>query len=217
MVAAFAAANFVALSPDTWRYCFSYVQGGMLAHHGYLYAGQLYVTNIPISPLGVPVTYYLRLLATKVPLVLLAALVPGVIEMGRRRRERGFVLLRVLCVFLLVPYSLMAAKFLRYSLPMLGTLDLVAAVGLVAGVGWLMRKGWLTLVTRATVSALALVVFGVGLVHAEQEAAPFYSLFQNGIGTRRPPTRHFLKRPTTTASAKRSRRSRQRRGPRPPS
>jgi hypothetical protein len=184
MVAAFLAANLAVLSPETWRYCWTYVQGGMLVHHGYLYAGQLYITNIPLSPLGVPATYYLRFLATKTPLVVLAALVPGVIEMVRRRGERGFVLLRVLAVFLLVPYSLMAAKFLRYSLPILATLDLVAAVGLVAGMRWLMRKGWLSAVTRTSVSMLALVVFAGGLVYAQQDAAPFYSLFENGIGAR---------------------------------
>jgi len=184
MAAAFLAANVAVLSPDTWRYCISYVQGGMLAHHGYLYAGQLYITNIPISPLGVPAGYYLQLLATKVPLVVLAAAVPGLIEIVRRRHERGFVLLRVLVVFLLVPYSLMAAKFMRYALPMLATLDLLAAVGLVAGIGWLLRKGWLSEVTRVTVATLALAISIVALVTAPQSAAPYYSVFQNGIGAR---------------------------------
>src|SRR5438552_621790 len=82
------AANVAVLSPDTWRYCVEYVQGTHLVHHGYLYAGQLYVTNIPISPLGVPATFYFRLLATKVPLVVLGATVAGLIEVVRRRRER---------------------------------------------------------------------------------------------------------------------------------
>ena len=182
MVAAFVVANLAVLMPDTWRYCVSYVRGDMLVHHGYLYAGQLYITHPPVSPLGVPATYYLRLLATKVPLVLLAAAVPGVIEMVRRRNDRGFVLLRVLSVFLLVPYSLMAAKFMRYSLPMLATLDLVAAVGLVAGMDWLLRKRWLSRVTRVTVSSLALVVFVTALTTSQQSAAPFYSLFQNAVG-----------------------------------
>jgi len=181
VVAAFLAANVAVLSPDTWRYCFSYVQGAMLSHHGYLYAGQLYVTNIPVSPLGVPAGYYLRLIATKVPLVVLAATVPGLIEIVRRRHERGFVLLRVLVVFLLVPYSLMAAKFLRYSLPMLATLDVIAAVGLVAGIGWLLRKSWLSPITRLAVATLAVAISIVGLVAAPLSAAPYYSLFQNGI------------------------------------
>ena len=112
-----------------------YVQGTHLVHHGYLYAGQLYVTNIPISPLGVPATFYFRLLATKVPLVVLGATVAGLIEVVRRQRERGFVLLRVWLVFVLIPYSLMAAKFMRYALPLFAAINLVAAVGFVAGVG----------------------------------------------------------------------------------
>src|SRR5262249_49984888 len=62
MAVAFVTANFASLLPSTWHYAASYVRGSMLAHHGYLYAGALYVTNVPISPLGVPVTFYLRLL-----------------------------------------------------------------------------------------------------------------------------------------------------------
>jgi len=60
------------------------------------------------------------------------------------RQQRGFVLLRVLVVFSLVPFSLMAAKFIRYTLPLLATLDLIAAIGLVAGTSWLLRKDWLS-------------------------------------------------------------------------
>ena len=182
MAAAFLMANLPILFPSTWRYFVSYVAGDTLVHHGYLYDGAMYVTNVPISPLGVPAAFYLRLIATKVPLVVLAALVPGVIELVRRRRERGFVLLRVLAVFVIVPYSLMAAKFLRYSLPMLATLDLMAAVGLVSGVSWLLRKRWLSSTTRIAVAALAVAVFGIGLVLAQQRTAPYYSLFQNTIG-----------------------------------
>src|SRR6202158_514621 len=71
MLAAFIAANAAVLMPGTWQYCMQYVVGIGLVHHGYPYAGHLYVTNIPISPLGVPPTFYLRLLATKVPLAVL--------------------------------------------------------------------------------------------------------------------------------------------------
>jgi hypothetical protein len=184
MLLTFVAANIAILMPATWHYCVAYVRGHMLTHHGYLYAGQLYVTDILVSPLGVPATYYLRLIATKTPLVLLGAVIAGVIEMARRRHERGFVFLRVVFVFLLVPYSLMAAKFMRYTLPMFALIDLIAAVGFVAGIGWLLRKRWLSWVTRVAVSALAIVVSAAGLVLAEQTARPFYSLFQNAVGER---------------------------------
>jgi hypothetical protein len=78
----------------------------------------------------------------------------------------------------------MAAKFIRYTLPMLATLDLLAGVGLVAGIKWLLGKGWLSPVARVTVAVLALAVSIVGLVTSPLSAAPYYSLFENGIGAR---------------------------------
>jgi len=187
MAAAFAIANVAIFFPDTWRYCVAYVQGGMLVHHGNPYAGRLYVTNIPISPLGIPVTYYLRLIATKVPLAVLGAAFAGGIELVRRRRERGFVLLRVLLLFLLVPYSLMAAKFLRYALPLFAVIDILAGVGIVAGVAWLLRKGWLPGSVRIVTAGAAVTVLVVGVVTAPASAGPFFSLFQNAIGERLAP------------------------------
>jgi hypothetical protein len=184
MLLTFVAANAAVLMPETWQYCVRYVQGTTLVHHGYLYAGHLYVTNIPISPLGVPATFYFRLLATKVPLAVLGATAAGLIELVRRRHERGFILLRVWLVFVLVPYSLMAAKFMRYALPLFAAVDLVAAVGLVAGIGWLLRKRWLSRATRVTVSLLAGVVSIVALAFGLQSASPFYSVFRNAVGER---------------------------------
>jgi hypothetical protein len=187
MALAFAAANVAIFSPDTWRYCVAYVQGDMLVHHGTPYAGGLYITNIPVSPLGMPVTFYLRLIATHVPLAVLGAAFAGGIELVRRRHERGFVLLRVLLLFLLVPYSLMAAKFLRYALPMYAVIDVMAGVGAVSGVAWLLRKRWLPLQVRAVTACAAVVVLLVGAVTAPASAAPFYSMFQNAIGERLAP------------------------------
>jgi hypothetical protein len=184
MLAAFIAANVAVLMPGTWQYCMQYVVGTGLVHHGYPYAGHLYVTNIPISPLGVPATFYLRLLATKVPLAVLGATVAGLVELVRRRRERGFVLLRVWLVFVLIPYSLVAAKFMRYALPLFAAVDLVAAIGFIAGIGWLLRKRWLSRVTRVSVALVTLVVSIVALGAGLQSAHPFYSLSRNAVGER---------------------------------
>ena len=51
------------------------------------------------------------------------------------------------------------------------------------------RKRWLSAATRRTVATLAVAVFVIGLVVAEQDAAPFFSLFQNGIGAELDPRR----------------------------
>jgi len=187
MAIAFGAANLVFFLPDTWRYCLAYVEGEMLVHHGAPYAGGLYVTDVPVSPLGMPVTFYLRLIGTHVPLAVLGAAFAGGIELVRRRHERGFVLLRVLLLFLLVPYSLMAAKFLRYALPMFAVIDVMAGVGIVSGVAWLLRKRWLPLQVRVVTAWTAVAVLFVGAVTAPASAAPFFSMFQNAIGERLAP------------------------------
>src|SRR5258706_4584285 len=184
MAVVFGAANIAIFFPDTWRYCVAYVQGGMLVHHGNPYAGSLYVTNIPVSPLGMPATYYLRLITTKVPLAVLGAAFAGGIELIRRRRERGFVLLRVLLLFLLVPYSLMAAKFIRYALPTFAVIDVMAGVGIVSGVTWLLRKSWLPRQTRIVTACAATTLLVIGAVTAPASAAPYFSIFQNAIGER---------------------------------
>jgi hypothetical protein len=184
MAAAFVLANVAVLMPDTWAYCIRYVQGATLAHHGYLFAGQLYVTNIPISPLGVPAGFYIRLLGTKVPLVILGGTVAGLIELVRRHQERGFTLLRVWVTFFLVPYSLMAAKFVRYALPLFLAVDIIAGVGVVAGIGWLLRKSWLSRTTRVAVAIAAGLICVAGPSIARQSGRPFYSLYRNGAGER---------------------------------
>jgi hypothetical protein len=186
MALAFVGANFAILLPETWRYCLSYVHGGMLTHHGYLYAGQLYVTSVPISPLGVPATFYLRFLATKVPIAVLMLSALGLIEAVRHREERGFVLIRVLLVLVLLPYSLMAAKFLRYTLPMLTVMDITAAVGLVALVRWIMRGRWLSLPQpeRLALAAASVSLSLAAIAAAPATATPFYSMFQNTVGER---------------------------------
>jgi hypothetical protein len=118
-----------------------------------------------------------------VPLVVLAALIPGVIELIRRRDERGFVLLRVLAVLLLVSYSVMAAKFMRYALPILAVIDLIAAVGAVSGMSWVSRRLRPSEVgsrfARVAVPAMALAALSV----VNLSVAPFYSSFQNVVGS----------------------------------
>jgi Dolichyl-phosphate-mannose-protein mannosyltransferase len=177
------AANFAVLTPATWKYCIEYLNGATLTHHGYAFAGQVYANNL-LSANGVPVTFYLRVFATKVPLVVLAATIPGLIEAHRRRHERGFVLLGMWLVLLIVPYSFVAPKFLRYALPMFAALDVLAAIGIVAGIGWVMRKSWLPPFTGVTVAAASLSVCIAGPFLAQHSARPFYSLFRNAVGER---------------------------------
>jgi hypothetical protein len=156
-------------------------------HHGYPFAGHLYANSSLLSSNGVPATFYLRMLATKVPVVVLAALVPGTIEAFRHRRQRGVVLLTLWLGLFLAAYSVASVKFLRYALPLVAAVDILAAIGVVAGIRWLLRKSWLSPLTRVTVAAAAITVSICGPFLAQQAAAPFYSLFRNAIGERLAP------------------------------
>lgn len=180
---AFLAVNPAILLPGTWWYAAKYLDGGMLAHHGYLYSGRMYNNNTAVSALGLPVTFYFRYLATKVPLVVLGGAAAGLVELVRRRRERAFVLLRVLLVIQLVVYSLLAGKFLRYMLSVHAVVDLIAAVGLVAVIERV-RRSRLPAPARVAAVGGLLAVSLATLASAPLSAAPFYSLYQNALGAR---------------------------------
>jgi 4-amino-4-deoxy-L-arabinose transferase-like glycosyltransferase len=182
MVVAFLIANVAILAPATWQYAIAYLRDGTLVHHGYPFAGRLYPNTKWLWQHGVPVTFYLRMLATKVPLVVLGAVVPGAIELLRRRRERGFALVAMWFGLFFVGYSISAVKFIRYALPLFAAVDIVAAIGIVAGIRWLLRKRWLLPITRISVAAAAATVCISGTFLAEQGAAPFHSLFRNAVG-----------------------------------
>ena len=177
--AAFAVANFAVFFPATWRHVLGYVEGGGMTHHGWPYADRLWVTDVPISALGIPPTFYVMLLLTRVPLVTLVGAAIGAGIAWWRRRERGYIFLRVFFVFQLVGFSVMAAKFLRYSLPVLVIVDLMAAVGIVAAVHWLLTrvKRQARLVLLPAVYATLAISRSAGQV----QAAPYFSMHRTTL------------------------------------
>jgi len=183
MAKTFVLANFAVLLPSTWAYCVAYVRARGMTHHGEMYANQLYVTEFPLSFAGIPFTYYLDLIGMKVPLVVLAAACVGLIPLVKRRRERGFVWLRVLLVFLVIGYSVFAAKFQRYGLPMLIFVDILAAVGLMTGIGWIRERIASRVLSTSMAVAIVALVFA-GITYDLWSVAPFYSVHQNAIGAR---------------------------------
>jgi hypothetical protein len=130
------------------------------------------------------VTYYLDLIASKVPLVVLAAAAIGLVPLFRARRQRGFIWLRVFLILPLVGYSVFAGKFQRYAIVSLVVIDLLAAVGLVALARWLWAREWPRHL-RIAACAAAFLALVLPLLSAQLGAAPFYSAFQNAIGAAR--------------------------------
>lgn len=191
MAAAFAAANVGILFPSTWVYIGHYLKGGTLMHHGQMYGKQLYVTDAPVSFAGVPFTYYVDLIGTKVPVAVLAFAAAGLVPLVIRRNERGFVWLRIFLIFLFLGYSVMAAKFQRYSLPILLFIDMLAAVGLVWGMSVVAQHTTSKMLRVGLPALICALTLGSVLVEA-RSIAPFYSVYQNTFGTLiEPPVTRF--------------------------
>ncbi|RPJ81719.1 MAG: phospholipid carrier-dependent glycosyltransferase, partial [Acidobacteria bacterium] len=189
MLGGFVIANPAILHPATWRYLLGYMNGATITHHGAFFAGQVYINIMGATPWGLPWHFYLVYLFTKTPLPVLGLVALGIVELARRRRERGAVFARVFLLLFLLPASLMASKFGRYLLPTVVVLDIVAALGAVRAFEWLGR------VSRPTVRAVAAATLAVSIVGAPLTAqihwSPYPSLFQNTIG-------HHLSAPGTT-------------------
>jgi hypothetical protein len=188
--ATFLAANFGLLLPGNWRHILLYLRGSTTIHTGYVFAHRLYVNSMAATPWGVPWTYYFAFLVTKVPIVVLVASGAGLVQMVRHRTRRGFAFTRVFLVFFLLPYSLVASKFVRYMLPLFAVIDLLAAVGIVWGLRQIARVPSDRLRPIAVRAAIVLAV--VTLISAELVAYPFPSLYQNALGVQiAPPGSYF--------------------------
>ena len=129
----FLLANPVVLLPQTWDYLQSYTSGQLLTHTGYLMGEQLYRNNMSATPFGgTPFYFYVLFLAIKIPPPVLLAFLFGLWECFRRRRNPAHAFLLFMFLFWIVPYSLIGAKWLRYTLSLMPFVYMIAAVGIIA-------------------------------------------------------------------------------------
>jgi hypothetical protein len=184
MAAGFLIANFPILWPGNWATIATFLDGHAVEHSGYVFQGALWPNALWLTPRGLPVWFYLADLATKTPIAVLAAVAAGIAPLVARRRERGGVFVWTFLLLTLIPYSLVATKFLRYLLPTRAMLDIVAALG----VAWVIDRAaeharrWRGFAAAA--GAVAMLAPAVAWVHAQ----PFVSLYRNALGTALAPT-----------------------------
>ena len=180
----FALFNPVALLPSTLRYMLHYAGEGTMTHHGYLMMGRFYYNDPAHLGGGMPIYFYPLLLALKTPLPVLGALLVGLIEVWRRRREPGPSFLLFMFLFWIVPFSLLSAKWLRYMLAWMPTVYMIAALGLAKIFSWssaLARKGTQRRLAPALAGVLA-AVFLLGPAWVSAKSGPYYSLYLNPLG-----------------------------------
>jgi len=135
MLLAFVAFNPAVFFPQTWRYLWKYINEELLTHHGYLVMDKLFINDFLHTPGGNPWYFYFLFVLVKFPLPILLAFAVGLIHMFTRRGmypyTRGFIFLRVMLVFWLVPEAVIGTKFLRYALSLIPLIYMTASVGIV--------------------------------------------------------------------------------------
>ena len=189
VAAAFLLVNPAVLLPRTWAYLSAYSSEQLLTHHGYLMGETLYHNVVSKAPFGAtPVYFYLLYLVTKTPLPVLCASAAGLVALWRRRKEPGAAFLLFMLFFWLVPYSLMGAKWLRYTLSLMPFVYMTAAVGVVAltsRLAGMLRAGEGRRPGLAACAGAASLAFFVGVpAWGAFAAAPHYALYTNALAPR---------------------------------
>jgi hypothetical protein len=184
--ATFLVANPAVLLPQTWDYLSAYSSEQLLTHHGYLMGETLYHNVVSKAPFGAtPVYFYALYLLIKTPLPVLLAFIIGLFVLARRWREPGAAFLLFMFLFWIAPYSLMGAKWLRYTLSLAPFVYMIAAVGVVSTARGLLallkinreRKPGLA----AAFGAATLTLFVGAPAWAALRAAPHYALYTNAL------------------------------------
>jgi Dolichyl-phosphate-mannose-protein mannosyltransferase len=182
IIVVFLLASPSVLMPQVWQYMNAYLSERLLSHSGYLFAGHLYKNNMSSSPFwGTPVYFYLLFLAIKVPLVIVAAFLFGLMISIKRRRELGYAFLIFMFFFWIVPFSLLGGKWLRYTLSVMPFVYMLAAVGVMALIQW--AKSWFResrqISLAASTVAIALFVFVPAWIAYSH--GPHYALYTNAL------------------------------------
>jgi hypothetical protein len=183
----FLVVNPALLAPQTWAYLNAYSSEQLLTHHGYLMGERLYDNVMSKTPFGAtPVYFYVLYLAIKTPLPILAALCLGLVEIVRRRREPGHAFLLLMFVLWIVPYSLVGAKWLRYTLSLWPFIYIICAVGITALIRWcdaLLKAGAgrAAYAPALLVRAAAVALFVFAPAWAAYKSMPHYALYMNAL------------------------------------
>ena len=195
LVLAFAVFNPAVFFPQTWRYLWKYLNEELLTHHGYLVMDKLFINDFLQTPGGNPWYFYFLFIGVKLPLPILIAFIVGLVEVFRRRGRypdsRGYLFLRLMLIFWLVPQAFVGVKFLRYSLSLIPLIYMTASVGIVAmwrvGSSLVIRIGSTGRVARVTaaiaVAATFIIAPAIETIGTMLHSHP--SLFVNVFGRNR--------------------------------
>jgi hypothetical protein len=185
MLVAFLVVNPPVLLPQVWSYLNVYMGEKLLVHTGYLFADHLYKNNVSRSPFwGTPIYFYALYMAIKIPLVVLGSFVAGFVVAVKRRAHPGYAFALFMFLFWIVPYSLVGAKWLRYTLSLMPFVYMLAAIGVIELIRFVNRRLGGSDAARpiraVVVAAIVAIFLGVPGWLA-YKANPHYALYTNAL------------------------------------
>jgi hypothetical protein len=182
ILVAFLIANPPVLLPHVWEYLNAYMGEKLLVHSGYLFAGHLYKNNVSRSPFwATPIYFYLVFMAIKIPLLVLVSFLIGFVVSIKRRVHPGHAFVLFMFLFWIVPYSLIGAKWLRYTLSLMPFVYMLAAIGVVELIRFLSSCLKTAAQMRAAVAALVIAIFVGAPAWIAYSAGPHYALYTNAL------------------------------------
>ena len=177
--------NPAVLLPQTWQYLQSYTSGQLLTHTGYLMADHLYKNNMSSTPFwGTPIYFYALFLFIKVPLPVILAFLIGLAQAVQRWRHPGHAFLLLMFILWIVPYSLIGAKWLRYTLSLMPFVYMLAAIGVVTLIRWCVQLLKSANPARATrfATLIVILIFIALPAWTAYAHAPHYAAYTNVLG-----------------------------------
>lgn len=186
---AFLIANPGMFLPSVWQHLNAYSAEKLLHHTGYIMGDTIYRNRMSDSPFrGLPVYFYLLFMAIKIPLSVLLTFVVGLVVATKSHKHPGHRFILFMFLFWIVPYSLIGAKWLRYTLSLMPFVYMGAAVGATTLAGWLasILKQFKLENESSSVMATALLLLALIAVPAwtAYASAPHYALYSNVLGDR---------------------------------
>lgn len=181
---AFIVANPPVLLPQVWHYLNAYMGENLLVHTGYLFADRLYRNNISRSPFwGTPVQFYLVFMAIKIPLAVLVAFIGGLVISIKRRVNPAYAFVLFMFLLWIIPYSLMGAKWLRYTLSLMPFVYMLSAIGVIELLRVIAKNLKPAGPGRPIMASLVVVVFLGWPTWIACSAGPHYALYTNALGS----------------------------------
>ena len=171
--------------PSVWEHLNAYSSEKLLTHTGYLMNGHIYSNRMSDSPFwGLPIYFYMLFMAIKIPLPVLISFAIGLIITTRKYREPGPRFILFMLLFWIVPYSLVGAKWLRYTLSLMPFVYMGAAVGAMALMRWSSRVfDRYKFVDAGAALIISIALLGIPGLTA-YASGPHYALYSNLIGDR---------------------------------